>query len=236
MIISLDYNFIFMKVNKTASSSIELFLSEKIEKEAIVTPINPGGKMLYEGRNVPTIRGNPVFQNHESLAEIRDSLGIPNYDFFKNSKKVSCVRNPWSLMATTYEWRKKKKDSRALNNDFKNWLFGNFDLSMYKVPHVMTSIFNSDGKSRYHEKNESFNTKDPIVDKIIRFEKLEEDFKEVCKFLGIENKNEIIRKTASSGREKKYHEYYDDESAELVYKNFEPLIKYFKYRFDEKEI
>ena len=78
MIVSLKHNFVFMKVNKTATSSIELILSENIEDSAIVTPINPGGKLLYAGRNVPIINGKPVFQNHESFGQIKHILGSSN--------------------------------------------------------------------------------------------------------------------------------------------------------------
>lgn len=224
-----------MKVNKTASSSIELFLSEKIEKDAMVTPINPGGNLIYGGRNIPLLNKKPVFQNHESLGKIKEILGPDNLDFFNKTKKITCVRNPWSLMATTYEWRKKKKDPRALYNDFKKWLTGNFDLSMYKVPHVMTSIFNSDGNSRYHRENKYFNTSDPIFDVIIKFENLEDDFREACDIVGVDSTNYSLKKIASSNREKKYHLYYDDESIDMVYKNFKPLIKYFGYEFTKKE-
>ena len=236
MIVSLKHNFVFMKVNKTATSSIELILSENIEDSAIVTPINPGGKLLYAGRNVPIINGKPVFQNHESFGQIKHILGSSNIpNFFKNAKKISCVRNPWSLMATTFEWRKIKKDNRALNNDFKTWLRGNFDLSLYKNPHVMSSIFNCDGISRYYEKNNQNNTSIPIADIIIKFEDLENNFRDACKIIGIENTDLKLKKTASSDRKNHYSFYYDDETVELVYNNFKPVIDFFNYKFEEGE-
>lgn len=235
MIISPQYNFVFMKVNKTATSSIELFLAENIEEAAIVTPINPGGKSLYEGRNIPTINGKPIFQNHESFGEIKKIIGYPNIDFFNSARKIACVRNPWALMATTFEWRKLKKDNRALDNSFKTWLYGNFDLSMYRVPHVMSSIFNQDGISRYYKKENKDNTSIPIADTIIKFENVENNFRDVCKTIGIKNTDFKLKKTASSDRKKHYSFYYDDETIELVYNNFKPVIDYFNYQFNKEE-
>jgi hypothetical protein len=67
------------------------------------------------------------------------------------------------------------------------------------------------------------------VDRIIRFEDIEEDFRAVCADLGLSA--EPLPRYNRSVREH-YSKYYDDELRALVAKRFAPEITRFGYSFD----
>jgi hypothetical protein len=70
---------------------------------------------------------------------------------------------------------------------------------------------------------------DSIVDYVGKFESIEDDFKEVCKRVGVSATLPHINRTI--GR-KSYHEYYSPKSKELVDKHFKEDIEMFGYSFE----
>jgi hypothetical protein len=92
LIISHQYKFIFIKTVKTASTSIEVFLSKQCGLKDIVTPISPP-----EADHQP--RNYDGFYNHipATLIKERVSAAVWN-DYFK-----FCVeRNPWDKVLSHY--------------------------------------------------------------------------------------------------------------------------------------
>lgn len=73
-LISFKYRFIFVKTTKTAGTSIETDLSQRLEDEAIVTPIIPA-EDGHVARNYLDEAGEPLFFNHMPASLIRDRLG-----------------------------------------------------------------------------------------------------------------------------------------------------------------
>jgi len=66
------------------------------------------------------------------------------------------------------------------------------------------------------------------IDYFLRYENIEEDFKELC--YRIEIPLESIPRLNSSKRAH-YREYYDDELNNMVYKKYKSEIEYFNYEF-----
>ena len=73
-IVSHRYGFAFIKTHKTAGTSIEVDLSQRVEDDAVVTPIIPEvpGHMA---RNYLNASGEAIYWNHMSAAQLRDVLG-----------------------------------------------------------------------------------------------------------------------------------------------------------------
>jgi hypothetical protein len=66
---------------------------------------------------------------------------------------------------------------------------------------------------------------------IIRFENLEEDYRELCSIIGKPyQKLEHLNRSPLPNK-KSYWEYYDDEAVEIVYNIFKEDVEYFGYKF-----
>jgi len=70
-----------------------------------------------------------------------------------------------------------------------------------------------------------------IVDFIGRYERLQEDFDEVCRRIGIPAPPLPHKRKAQDRKD--YRSYYTAETAELVAQRFKRDIEMFGYRFDE---
>lgn len=66
-------------------------------------------------------------------------------------------------------------------------------------------------------------------DFIMRFENLQEDFNTVCDKIGIEHIELPVMNKSNRGD---YHQYYDDETREMVYNKFKEDIDDFGYTFE----
>lgn len=85
-LVSLDHNLIFLKTRKTAGTSIETDLSQRLEPRAIVTPIFPP-MPGHEARNYQNEQGEPLYFNHMHGRLVRDRLGAEKF----NSMTRICV-------------------------------------------------------------------------------------------------------------------------------------------------
>lgn len=78
-IVSFRYNLVFIKTTKTAGSSIEVDLSQRVEDEAIVSPIFP--RMPgHRARNCGDDPNAPAFFNHMPATLLRTRLGRPRFE------------------------------------------------------------------------------------------------------------------------------------------------------------
>lgn len=164
-IISFKYNFIFIKTVKTAGTSIEADLSQNVEDDAIVTPIYPPSA-LHTPRNWETDSGN--FYNHMSAAEVRKILGS---DVFGDMLKFCVERDPITKCISHFHML---RNSSLHNKD------GSYNLSW--DDYCQAGKFPVD-INKYT--TETDGNRSLIVDKILRYENLEEDLQKTLQQCGI---------------------------------------------------
>ena len=100
MIISHKHKFIFIKTAKTASTSIEVFLSPRCDSDDIVTPIVPP----VEGHQRRNDKG---FYNHISATLIRERVPV---DVWNTYFKFCVERNPWDKVLSHYHMQVARTD------------------------------------------------------------------------------------------------------------------------------
>lgn len=94
MIVSHKYQFIFIKTAKTASTSIEVYLSRYCGEEDVLTPIFPEEPMHF-----PRNFESGGFRRHMPAEAVRR---IVSREIWKNYFKFCVERNPWDRMLSHY--------------------------------------------------------------------------------------------------------------------------------------
>ena len=200
--ISFQKRFLFVHIPKTAGNSIQSVLRDYSEDELMALRSEQDGVERFGLRN-PKYK----LKKHSTLADYRTALGETE---FGNLYKFTCVRNPWDRMISLYftptqntaAWDRKR---------FRKILAKGLPVSDYL---------------RLSEReNDPFEN----VDYIMRFEKLEDEFRAVCAALDISPT--ALPKYNRSNREH-YSKYYDDELRELVRARFAAEIERFGYSFE----
>ncbi len=141
-------------------------------------------------------------------------------DNYKNFKSFSIVRNPYDRLVSVYEDKIKSPcEPGVVTTNF------NFYENMPFKKFVKIVCSKKDRNLDRHFRSQYFFLKDLDVDKIIRFENLNEDLR---KSLG-----EIISKLnlphERKTKRKKYKDYYDEETKKLVQKKYRKDFELFGY-------
>jgi hypothetical protein len=170
-----------------------------------------GGSSIEKALNIPF--------EHKTAREKIQEMGQSRWN-----KKFSfaVVRNPWDKVVSHYHYRVKTNQTKLRENsiEFTEWVkrsYGVQDEYYYDIPKMFMPqvewIVDNQGKI--------------VVDKIMHFENLENEFNEVLEILG---------KKAALPHEKKsnrlnYREYYNNETIEIIRKWFQQDIDIFGYEY-----
>jgi len=201
--ISLQKRFLFVHIPKTAGNSIQSTLRDYSEDQLVALRKEQDGIERFGLRNP-----NYKIKKHSTLCEYRDALGNEQ---FRSLYKFTCARNPWDRMVSYYFTPTQNPET---------WDRKKFRNIISKAVSVADYLRLDRGEE------------DPFanVDYIIRFENLADDFRTVCRTLGISLAT--LPQYNRSSREH-YSKYYDDELRELVRMRFGAEIERFGYTFDE---
>jgi len=213
MIINFKDSYLFVHIPKCAGESM---------KELLMSDANKGVHFLGK---------------HDYLTAALDVMGNKINDF----TTFAVVRNPFSQVVSFYEHLRKplyvpkaklKKQypgfqgalsprrtaELAMKLDFNSWV---------KEIYV--------NREKYHEWHGDqvnwLTDKHNIlrVDRTLKFESLNEDFAKIQEELGIKGK--LPHKNKS--KKLNYQEYYDEETREIIEREFQPTLKLFDYNFEE---
>ncbi|PCI64616.1 MAG: hypothetical protein COB37_00685 [Kordiimonadales bacterium] len=233
MILSHDHQFIFVKTEKTAGTSVEMALTSHCGPLDIVTPIAPEDERkraalglapknriitgpYKAGSEIPDgvdfakhINRNQVlfrFKNHSGARQIKEQIGDKLWDRYF---KFTIERNPWDSQVSLYFYWKSVNPKFTMN-------FGTF-LQRANEP-LNWERYTIDDKI--------------VVDEVIQYEKLTEGLAAIKDKIGIDISQSLPRAKSNTGRNKRdYRELYNAELRQRVAKGYEKVIDTFGYTF-----
>lgn len=237
VIVSYDFNFIFIKTRKTAGTSTEIALSKYLGSRDIITPCMPieeeeiRKELGFRGAQnfgLPILRWKPLdyadfarghrpkrFNSHSSAEKVAQELGDKDFERFV---KVITVRNPFTYVVSLYNWHARSIGSTP--EGFRSWLVaGQGDLR-----HSNYSMGKVNGRFE--------------MDMVLHFETLEEGFRKLIRELdmpkdAIEVFKTLQLKTLDPRRSisvRQAYEFFPD-ARDLVESRFEEEIVTFDYKF-----
>ena len=177
-----------------------------------------------------------------TILQLKDMIDT---DKFNSYKKFTVVRNPWDRVVSLYEYRKKEGHEKYIygNNDytFKEWLMnprvkGLRDEQALFNPDFYKNNFEHLGMDWYRihkhwlPQLNMISSKDDeiLVDIILEFENLDNDWDELSKFIGKELKP-LERHNVT--KKKNYRNYYDEETKDYVSKLYWKDIEALEYEY-----
>ena len=188
MLISHDYQFIFIKTRKTAGTSIEIALSRYLGPMDVITPITPEDELIraglgitprnymYPAHTLPddsemTTEGMEAmlnkltidrrFYNHCAAQDIRASVGEKIWQTYT---KFCFERNPWDRVISEYHFMQKTKPE-----DYGQVTLEQFvELNLYSPNYFLYTIQDQ-----------------PVCDLYGRFEYLQSDLASICQKIGL---------------------------------------------------
>jgi len=138
--------------------------------------------------------------------------------------KFAFIRNPFSRIVSEYNYILKEA-SKALKHPIahlKGISFRDFILDLEKHLNDNAYAYHNLSLCDYLLNKEG----ELVVDFVGRLENFQEDFNKVCP-------NILLPHEFSSGKNKHYTEYYDDETKQIVAEKYAKDIEYFGYEFGE---
>ncbi len=220
MLISYSKQFIFFHVAKVAGLSIREALGAHCEEPTHFKIARP-----------PAIREdgspNPLYQawaNAVLHAKARDARRELPPEVFDGFYKFAFVRNPWDWQVSMYHFILKREDHihharvKAME-DFESYLEW-----MIASRNPFTR-----GATKYQKDMVTDREGRILVDFIGRFERLAEDFAQICGQIGIRAELPALNRT----RHRHYTDYYNERSRELVAEHFREDIELFDYHFGQ---
>ena len=228
MIISHSHKLVFIKSLKTAGTSVEAALSKSCGDSDVVTSLgdykfnrDQQGKWVHHAMN------EVGFHQHDDAETIRSRM--PN-EAWNAYFKVSIVRNPWDRALSYFFWDKRRDPSIRPRKRFYHYL--GVPLHDFKI---VKENFTRFIKAGTLENNDRFYIIDDelCTDFVIRYERLEEDYKNLCERLSLPVTDLPHLKTGIRQTGRHFTEYYDDETRDIVAALHRNDLRFFDYKFEQ---
>jgi len=217
MIISHKYRFIFLRTEKTASTSLTSALRETLGDDALhaglkrptwakYSPIHHGALK----RNLPDLFG---LHPHATARQVRRVLGAEIFDSYF---KFAVERNPWERQVSLYFHREWKKGNA--NPDFDRDMRSRFYRNTEYVRLNNWSIYAMGDHI--------------VADRVLHYERLEDELAELSDMLEFPAPLKLPKLRDYTGERDHYATFYSDESRRLVARWYAREIAAFGYRFE----
>jgi len=231
MIISHKYRCIFIKTAKTAGSSIEVFLSKAGGSEDVVTNLSPeedgheprnfkgffnpipeliAGRGESWKKTVENFRTQARYWSHLPARLVRERVGRKIWESYY---KFCVERNPWDKSLSHYH----------MVNTLRG---GGLELDAYL------------NKGKFCWNTDIYLDWDDttcLVDRVLRYEQLDEELGEVCEKLGIPYSGSLRERSKANFRpdRRSYCEMFSPSQAEKIRQDFAKEIALHGYTFDK---
>jgi len=232
VIVSHKHKFIYLKTIKTASSSMEIALSQLLGPDDIITPARPDLESQREqgvgGQNyrlshpdVPKrplwrrLLGRPERYYHPTVGYYEHMPGwrVRKYvgeEIWNSYYKFAFERNPWDRQVSFYFYKTRGKDNPQSFEQFltrkEKAYVGNYD------------IYAIDGEI--------------AADFVGLYEKVEEDFAKALQDIGIKEKIALPKANVSKKKDGAgYRQFFTDDTRDMMAEWYASEITKFGYKF-----
>jgi len=211
LVISKKNKLIFFHIPKNAGSSVSSMLlkDEKYYYSWVIL-----SKILRKFRNTDNFffdnfqRKIFLFTSHETVKTIQDKI---SNEIFENFFKFAIVRNPFSRFVSRYNYMKLTNTLREKN--FSDFLTKHIEKSLM-ADQQFKFLLNKNGEIG--------------VDKIIKFENINEEIKELGKILSLDISKFKKLNVSTHGD---YRDYYNSNTKKIVEDFCKEDLEYFNYSF-----
>lgn len=221
MIVSYSRGFVFLKTRKTGSSSIQVALAGLCGE----------GDIIVGSRVDRTVFQAFTRNPHATLRQMR--VGLPP-GLWNGFLKIAFVRNPWDLVVSRYHW-----DMRGVEcsvEDFRRWLPAYMDPDLAEPERngsssILTRRWEAGG-GYVNDLQSPFVVEAgrTAVEFVGRYERLAEDFGEVCRRLGAAPPP-LPHLKGGFRPARTWESFYDAPARRLVEAGFAEDIEHFRYAF-----
>lgn len=219
MLISYSHNFLFVHIAKTGGTSVRAALRRYRWGGWYSLPLWLAAQVDQITR--PRHKLGLKFPRHGKAIAAKEMLPEPVYQGFF---KFTIVRNPWDLQVSSWHHiRREKPHVLAGIDTFADFLRYKFD------PERDYDYMLDISAERQHEYLVDLNG-EVIVDYIGRYERLGDDFAEICQRIGI--RQPALPHLRRATEREDYRAYYTDELAERVAEHYRRDIEILGYTFD----
>jgi len=225
VIISHTHKYIFIKSLKTGGTSIEAALSQYCGENDMVTPLgdywfnrDERGAWIHSSMNAEG------FSQHDPAAEVKRKVPA---EIWQEYVKFSIIRNPWDRVVSLFAWEARNQPSLKPAKRFYHRLGVPFD-EFRETKKLFREFVAGDWTT-----NDRFYLLDGAlcVDFVIRYERLAEDFAELCRRVGLPAVPLPHLKAGLRSPEHRYTDYYDVTSKAIVSERHQQDISLFGYEF-----
>lgn len=214
--ISIKKNLLFIHIPKTGGNSIQNILM-KYSEDKITSQNKFQDGIERFGINYR----NYNLKKHSPLRAYKEEL---DESLYNSLYKVSVLRNPWDRMISLYF------SPHAGRTTFNEKTF----VQMIKKQPTMEEFLSITSKSSILDlltfRNNKRKTQaiDDNIDFLMRYENIDQDFKELCGRINIAQEELPVRNKSKRGH---YSEYYNEELMKLVANKFAMEVEFGKYTF-----
>lgn len=194
--ISLEKQFLFIHVPKTAGNALQNILKDYSEDTITATGEHQDGVERFEVASA----ASPSLKKHSTLAEYIAVYGRRTID---SLFRFSVIRHPWDRLVSFYFFAQESAEPQWDRQGFADFVAGVKPANEFYLRGRLDRWLRRDGGRN--------------LDFLVRFEHLEDDFAAVCERIGIPAVGLPVR-NRGAGRD--YAQYYDAELGQLVATRF----------------
>src|SRR5262245_54351791 len=220
MMVSHKYRFIFLRTEKTASTSLTTALQSLLDENDLQSDMRrpPWAKFspIHHGallRHFPQWFG---LHKHATARQVRDFVG---QKIFNSYYKFAVERNPWDRQVSLYAHREWKKGKPA----------DHFDRDMRSLIYRNTEYVRLNNWWIYAIGREI------VADRVLRYERLDEEIEQLVTTLGLPVSVEMQRLRRYRTDQQHYSTYYSNSTRDLVSKWYAREIEALGYKFESEE-
>lgn len=230
MIISHSYRFIFLKINKTAGTSIEIALSKFCGPKDIITPISPEDEEIRKDLGYRGPQNHLLPFSSYSFADVKQLFKthkrknqyynhIPAWKLRKfippsiwnNYFKFCFERNPWDRLISLYYWFCRSAPRPSISE-------------FLTTKHPL--ILKRNGYEVYTENDQV------VVDRVCYYERLKEELEAIRQLLGLPEKIVLPRAKSQFRKDRRnYRDVLTERERSTIAKMFNKEIRLLGYHY-----